>query len=172
MSVTHLSSSNDTRDEIISLSAFKPKKLLDSSLIVEAGDFVKESSLPDVSEVLENGEILALDSEGTRHKLLGESGRSTSILEKLFGNTLTASSGGTSNFVEVSFSISCIFFCLVALFENNLSIVSILFVSWGELYSPKTVLCPAAAFTFVVSVIILVWRAAAVLHGFCHKVGY
>lgn len=65
-----------------------------------AVDTIKEPSFPDVSEVLENGEMLVLDSEVTGHKLLGESGRSTSILEKLFGNTSTTSSGSASKFVE------------------------------------------------------------------------
>lgn len=100
ISVTHSLSTNETQGETISLSALKHKKLVDSSSIVGAGDTMKGSRLPDVNEVLENGQILALDSEVTGHKLLSEPGRSTSILEKLFGNTLTASSGSISNSVE------------------------------------------------------------------------
>ena len=68
---------------------------------VHGADQVKKSHATDVSEVLDDGEILWLDPEIAGHKILGESRRSTSILEKLFGSALMPGSDGASELVEV-----------------------------------------------------------------------
>ncbi|XP_074263352.1 uncharacterized protein LOC141586120 [Silene latifolia] len=60
----------------------------------------RSSSLPFVTDVVENVESLPIDSEISGLKMLGEPVRSTSILDTLFGNSLTTSSEGTSNILQ------------------------------------------------------------------------
>lgn len=98
--------SNNLHSQTGSTSDIKAEKVLDLSSLFQGSDHAKAPRLPDASEVLENGDIIGLDFRVTGPKLLGEPARSTSILDKLFGNTvtasnsLTASNGSTSNFVE------------------------------------------------------------------------
>ncbi|XP_021748774.1 uncharacterized protein LOC110714546 isoform X2 [Chenopodium quinoa] len=96
----------DLHNQASGTSDIKAAKALDLSSIIQGSDHSKAPRLPDANEVLENGEILGLGFGVTGPKLLGEPARSTSILDKLFGNavtssnSLTASNGSTSNFVE------------------------------------------------------------------------
>ncbi|XP_021850412.2 uncharacterized protein [Spinacia oleracea] len=98
--------SNDLHSQTSSTSDIKAEKAPDVPTLVQGADHAKAPRLPDASEVLANGEIMGLDFEVTGPKLLGEPARSTSILDKLFGNASTESdplmvgNGSTSKFVE------------------------------------------------------------------------
>ena len=74
---------------------------MDVPSVLHGADQVQKSNLTDVSEALDDGEILWLDPEIAGHKILSKSGRSTSILEKLFGSALKAGGDGASKLVEV-----------------------------------------------------------------------
>lgn len=107
--------SNDLHSQTSSTSDIKAEKAPDVPTLVQGADHAKAPRLPDASEVLANGEIMGLDFEVTGPKLLGEPARSTSILDKLFGNASTESdplmvgNGSTSKFVEVAIPLTCIF---------------------------------------------------------------
>lgn len=81
-------------------SASESGNMMDVPSVLEGADQVQKSNLTDVSEALDDGEILWLDPEIAGHEILGKSGRSTSILEKLFGSALKAGGDGASKLVE------------------------------------------------------------------------
>ncbi|XP_010661805.1 uncharacterized protein LOC100248277 isoform X3 [Vitis vinifera] len=60
------------------------------------------SSLSNMHEALENGESTELNMKKSQEKIVGEYSQdnSTSILDKLFGTSLTVASGSSSSFVE------------------------------------------------------------------------
>ncbi|KAK9757896.1 hypothetical protein RND81_01G193700 [Saponaria officinalis] len=90
--------SSDWFGDISNSSSFKPKKSLLS--VLYGADQARGSSLPGVTEVLDIGENRGFVSEISGHKVPGEPVRSTSILDKLFGNGLIATSESTSNMLE------------------------------------------------------------------------
>ncbi|KAJ8450258.1 hypothetical protein Cgig2_033452 [Carnegiea gigantea] len=81
-------------------SASESGNMMGMPSVLHGADQVQKSNLTDVSEPLDDGEILWLDPEIAGHKILGKSGRSTSILEKLFGSSLKAGGDGASKLVE------------------------------------------------------------------------
>lgn len=81
-------------------SASESGNMMDFSSVLHGAGQLQKSNLMDVSEALDDGEILWLDPEIAGHKILGKSSRSTSILEKLFGSALKAGGDGASKLVE------------------------------------------------------------------------
>lgn len=101
----------DPHSQIRGTSVIKVEKVKDLSSVLQSADLAEAEVLPGVNEVLEDGEIIGIDFKVTKlPNLLGEPARSTSILDKLFGNASTVSNSNTSKFVEVIIPLSCISF--------------------------------------------------------------
>ncbi|KAH9604134.1 hypothetical protein KSS87_010474 [Heliosperma pusillum] len=75
----------------------------------------RSSSLPFVTDVIENVDSLGIDSEISGLKMLGEPVCSSSILDTLFGNGLTTGSESTSNILQVH----CVFSLLYGIFFDQ-----------------------------------------------------
>ncbi|KAL9228903.1 hypothetical protein vseg_004433 [Gypsophila vaccaria] len=97
-SITQEIGSSDWFGDISNSSNFKPKTGLSS--VLHGADQARGPGLPGVTEVLDNGEIPGFISEISGHKMPGEPVRSTSILDKLFGNGSTVINESTSNLLE------------------------------------------------------------------------